>query len=51
MLTYIDHDLCLFDRVNPEFSFKILIKFDKVCWIARMFDNHVDDRLNHIAAC
>ena len=51
MLSDIDHDFCLFDSINTKFSFKILVKFNKVCRITSVFHNNINHSLHHISTC
>ena len=43
------HDLGLFDRVNAEFTLEVLIQFNEVGWVARVFDDDRDDLCCNIA--
>ena len=39
----LSHNLGLLDRVNPEFTFQVLIQFDEVSRVTRMLDNNLDN--------
>ena len=41
------HDLGLFHRINPQFTFQILVQFDEISGIARVFHHHGHDRGGH----
>ena len=43
----IGHDLSLLHRINAQFSFEVLVQFDKVSGITRVIDNNFDDGCNH----
>ena len=43
----IGHDLSLLHRINAQFSFEVLVQFDKVSRITRVIDDYFDDRGNH----
>ena len=45
----IGHDLRLLDRVNAQFPFQVLVKFNKVGRITGVLDHDVNDRLHHRA--
>ena len=36
------HDFGLFDRVNAQFSFEVLVHFDEICGIARVFYHNLN---------
>ena len=43
----IGHDFGLFDGVNTQFTFEVLVKFHKVCRIASMIDNDLNNDAYH----
>ena len=49
MLSNVNHDFCLLDRINTEFTFQILVQFNEVRWVTGVFDDDINYSLDHIS--
>ena len=47
LISNVSHDFGLFDRVNTQFTFEILIQFNEIGRIAGVFHHDGHDRCGH----
>ena len=47
-VTDVRHDFGLLDRINPQFTLEVLVEFDEISGVARVFNDDRHDRVRHL---